>query len=245
MATVRRQKNKNTQEFSWVFLCTIGFIVMTWLIAIYLTFKSPNNESIFFDAVVALFTGVAFTGVLYSLNIQRQDLQLNREELKINREELSRTREEVKEQKEELRRQLFNQHFQYMLNSFSKKVDELSATYLTKEYLQDLKLLEMPERILLTEREFIDKFTPERLNAIKVFTDLLRYYDRQYDFNDKAHSASLYLVNLSITAQLASLIRVVNKLDLEHENFAYLQPQLKMAMIDAISLSQKYKIVQF
>ena len=245
MTTVRRKKNRNAQEFSWVFICTIGFIVMTWLIAISLTLKSPNNESIFFDAVVALFTGVAFTGVLYSLNIQRQDLQLNREELKINREELSRTREEVKEQKEELRSQLFNQHFQYMLSTFSKKVDDLSATYLTKEYLQDLKLLETPERILLTEHEFIDKFTPERLNAIKVFTDLLRYYDRQYDFNDKAHSASLYLVNLSITAQLASLIRVVNKLDLEHENFAYLQPQLKIAMIDAVSLSQKYKIVQF
>ena len=242
---MRRKKDKNKREFSWIFICTIGFIVMTWLIAIYLTFKSPNNESIFFDAVVALFTGVAFTGVLYSLNIQRQDLLLSREELKINREELSRTREEVKEQKEELRRQLFDQHFQYMLTTFSKKVDNLSENYDTSEYLKDIQFTENPDRVVLSEAEFIEKFTPERLNVIKVFTDLVLYYDRQYVFADKPHSSSLYLVILSITAQLASLLRVINKLDLEHENFAYLQPQLKLAMQNALTLAQKYKIVQF
>ena len=240
-----RKKRDQEQGFSWVFLATVSLIVMTWLIAIYLTLQSPNNESIFFDAVVALFTGVAFTGVIYSLHLQREDLQLNREELQINREELIRARQEIKEQKEETKRQLFEQHFQYMLVSFSNRADRLSESYLTDEYLTDLTLMNSAERILLTESAFIAKFTPERLNAIKVFNDLLYYYDQHYAFPDKQHSSSLYLITLSMTAELSSLLRVMNRLDLAHENFVYLQPPLKRAMQNAVTLAQKYQVVQF
>lgn len=242
---MRRKNREQRPPFNWLFVITIAFIVMTWLIAIYLTLKSPNNESIFFDAIVALFTGVAFTGVLYSLHLQREDLQLNREELAINREELGRTREEMREQKEEAKRQLFNQHFQMMLLTFSQKVDRLSEHYLTEEYLADLALTTRKERILLSEAQFIEKFTPERLNAIKVFNDLLYYYDQHYSFKDKEHSPALYLVTLSVTAELASLLRVINILKLEDENFAYLQPLLKKSMENAIFLAQKYSIVSF
>lgn len=243
-----RRKNRDKrekQEFSWIFTITISFIFMTWIIAIYLTLQSPNNESIFFDAVVALFTGVAFTGVIYSLHLQREDLQLNREELKINREEIARNREEIKEQKEELQRQLFDQHFQFMLLTFSKKVDLFSEAYLTDEYIADLNIISLPERVLLPEVQFIEKFTPDRLNAIKSFNDILSYYDQHYQFADKMHSAALYMITLSITAQLSSLIRIVNKLDLEHENFTYLQPNLKKAMQNVVTLAQKYQLVPF
>src|SRR5699024_2347242 len=145
---MRRKNRKDQREFSWLFAVTITFIFMTWIIAIYLTLQSPNNESIFFDAVVALFTGVAFTGVIYSLHLQLEDLQLNREELKINREEIAHNREELKAQKMEIQKQLFDQHFQFMLLSFSKKVDLFSENYSTQEYLADLMLLERSERFV-------------------------------------------------------------------------------------------------
>lgn len=242
---LRKKDKREKQEFSWIFVITISFIFMTWMIAIYLTLKSPNNESIFFDAVVALFTGVAFTGVIYSLHLQREDLQLNRDELKINREEIARNREEIKDQKEALQRQLFDQHFQFMLLTFSKKVDLFSEMYLTKEYIADLAIIALPNRILLPEAEFIAKFTPDRLNAIKSFNDILNYYDQHYQFSDKTHSASLYMITLSITAQLSSLIRILNRLDLEHENFVYLQPTLTKAMQNTLTLSQKYQLIPF
>lgn len=242
----RQKKDKNEQQkFSWVFVITISFIFMTWMIAIYLTLQSPNNESIFFDAVVALFTGVAFTGVIYSLHLQREDLQLNREELKINREEIAHNRAEIKEQKEALQRQLFDQHFQFMLITFSKKVDLFSEAYLTSEYLEDLHIMTLTEKIVLPEAEFIAKFTPDRLNAIKSLNDILNYYDQHYQFSDKTHSASLYMITLEITAQLSSLIRIINKLDLEHEHFTYLQPTLKKAMQNLLTLTQKYQLVPF
>lgn len=241
----KRKETKEKREFSWVFVITISFIFMTWMIAIFLTLKSPNNESIFFDAVVALFTGVAFTGVIYSLHLQRADLQLNRQELKINSEEIAHNRAELKEQKEALQRQLFDQHFQFMLLTLSKKVDLISDDYRTDEYLADLNILSLPHQIVMPEAEFIIKFTPDRLNAIKSFNDILNYYDQHYQFSDKGNSASLYMVTLAITAQLSSLIRVTNKLDLEHENFTYLQPTLKRAMQNVLILSQKYRLVPF
>lgn len=242
---LRKRDKREQREFSWIFVITISFIFMTWMIAIYLTLQSPNNESIFFDAIVALFTGVAFTGVIYSLHLQREDLQLNREELKINREEIARNREEIKGQREELQRQLFDQHFQFMLLTFSKKVDLFSETYLTEEYVTDLNIISLSERIVLSEAQFITKFTPDRLNAIKSFNDILSYYDQHYQFSDKTHSASLYMMTLAITAQLSSLVRVMNKLDLEHENFTYLQPTLKKAMQNVLTLTQKYQLVPF
>ncbi|GGZ94675.1 hypothetical protein DC083_06660 [Ignatzschineria ureiclastica] len=234
---MRNSPKKQRREFSWMFAVTIAFIMMTWLIAIYLTLQSPDNESIFFDAIVALFTGVAFTGVIYSLHLQREDLQLNREELKINREEMVRTRTE-------LERQLFMQHFQFMLEIFAEKITALSQNYGTEEYLQDLKLSAHAKPIYLTEQEFIAKFTPERLNVIKTFHDLILYYDTHYPFTDKQESSALYLLQLEISAQLASLLRVIHHLDLEHEHFDYLQPLLKTAMQNAITLAQKYRLIE-
>ena len=244
---MRRQKKdkKEQREFSWLFVVTISFIFMTWMIAIYLTLQSPDNESIFFDAIVALFTGVAFTGVIYSLHLQREDLQLNREELKINREEIARNRQELKSQKEAIQKQLFDQHFQFMLLTFSNKVDLFSEDYSTTEYLSDLNITSLSQKIVLPEAEFIAKFTPDRLNAIKGFNDILSYYDQHYQFADKEDSASLYMITLEITAQLSSLISIINKLDLEHEHFTYLQPTLKKAMQNVLTLTQKYQLIPF
>lgn len=242
---IKKIDNKEQQQFSWTFAITIGFIFITWIVAIYLTFKSPDNESIFFDAVVALFTGVAFTGVIYSLHLQREDLQLNREELQINRGEIARAHQELKEQNASLEKQTFEQHFQFMLLTFSKKIDLLSENYSTNEYLEDLKIIELQERIVLSEADFIMKFTPERLNSIKAFSDLLSYYDLHYKFSDKTHSTALYITKLSITEQLSSLMKVVNKLSLEHENFTYLQPSIKEAMKNGLFLAQKYQLIHF
>ncbi len=240
-----RKKTEDRKQFSWLFLITIAFIVMTWLIAIYLTLQSPNNESIFFDAVVALFTGVAFTGVIYSLHLQREDLQLNREELKLNREETNRQRQELQAQKVAMEQQTFSQHFHFMLTALNEKLNDLTLNYSTEEYLNDLKVIEREDFLILSESQFIEKFGPERLNTIKVFNDLLFYYDQHYQFDDKMTSTSLYLLTLTVTAQFSSLMRFVSKLALEHENFVYLQPQLKNAMMSATALAKKYNVIQF
>lgn len=44
-----------------------------------------------FGGVNALFTGLAFAGVIYTILLQRRELELQREELRLNRAELSRS----------------------------------------------------------------------------------------------------------------------------------------------------------
>ena len=48
-----------------------------------------------FGAVNALFSGLAFAGILFTLHFQRQELSVQREELSAQREELKLTREEL------------------------------------------------------------------------------------------------------------------------------------------------------
>lgn len=44
-----------------------------------------------FGAVNALFSGLAFAGIIYTIFLQKEELALQREELKANREELARS----------------------------------------------------------------------------------------------------------------------------------------------------------
>ena len=48
-----------------------------------------------FGGVNALFSGLAFAGILFALHLQRQELVVQREELRAQREELRLTREEL------------------------------------------------------------------------------------------------------------------------------------------------------
>jgi hypothetical protein len=53
-----------------------------------------------FGSVNALFSGLAFAGVIYAIFLQRQELALQREELKLQREEMVASREEFAAQAE-------------------------------------------------------------------------------------------------------------------------------------------------
>jgi len=52
-----------------------------------------------FGAVNALFSGLAFAGLIYTIILQRRDLKLQRNDLRLQREELALTRKEMEEQR--------------------------------------------------------------------------------------------------------------------------------------------------
>lgn len=56
-----------------------------------------------FGGVNALFTGLAFAGVIYTILLQRRELELQREELRLNRVELSRSAQAQADQVEMLK----------------------------------------------------------------------------------------------------------------------------------------------
>ena len=51
-----------------------------------------------FGAISALFGGLAFAGLIYTIYLQRNELQLQREELKLQREEMAKSREQLSKQ---------------------------------------------------------------------------------------------------------------------------------------------------
>ena len=88
-----------------------------------------------FGAVNALFSGLAFAGLIYTIILQRQDLKLQRRDLRLQREELALTRKEMEEQtaefekqNETLRIQRFENTFFNMLSQFQDVVNNLSVT---------------------------------------------------------------------------------------------------------------------
>lgn len=88
-----------------------------------------------FGAVNALFSGLAFTGLIYTIILQRRDLTLQRRDLKLQRQELALTRKEMEEQtaefekqNETLKIQRFENTFFNMLSQFQEVVNNLKVS---------------------------------------------------------------------------------------------------------------------
>lgn len=97
-----------------------------------------------FGAVNALFSGLAFAGLIYTIILQRRDLELQRHDLAIQRQELQLTRKEMEEQtaefekqNETLKIQRFENTFFNMLSQFQEVVNSLYVKY--KRNSEDLE----------------------------------------------------------------------------------------------------------
>lgn len=121
----------------WVML---GGVLCLFLLNLSLIFFIPdeNIRGTFgdqFGAVNALFSGLAFTGLIYTIILQRRDLALQRDDLRLQREELAQTRHEMEEQtiefekqNESLRIQRFENTYFNMLSLFQEVVNNLTVT---------------------------------------------------------------------------------------------------------------------
>ena len=94
-----------------------------------------------FGAVNALFSGLAFAGLIYTIILQRHDLKLQRRDLHYQRRELELTRKEMEEQtaefekqNETLKIQRFENLFYSMLNLQQQIVDGLRYDYYEDEH---------------------------------------------------------------------------------------------------------------
>ena len=122
----------------WIMLGGVGLL---FLLNFSMVFFIPdgNTRGTFgdqFGAVNALFSGLAFAGLIYTIVLQRRDLELQRDDLKLQREELILNRKEMEEQtaefekqNETLRIQRFEHTFFNMLSQFQEVVKSLSVTY--------------------------------------------------------------------------------------------------------------------
>jgi hypothetical protein len=114
----------------WVML---GGVVILFLLNMSLIWvvDNPDWRGTFgdqFGAVNALFSGLAFAGLIYTIILQRRDLQLQREDIALTRKEMADQTAEFEKQNETLRIQRFENTFFNMLSQFQEVVNNLSVT---------------------------------------------------------------------------------------------------------------------
>ena len=115
----KQEGNKhNRLVMAAMFLLVVVLWFSSWLIITHYI-KGPTNQGTFgdtFGAINALFSGLAFAGLIATLLYQKEELKLQREELQQTREELKGQREEFEEQNKTLKRQRFENTFFNMLS---------------------------------------------------------------------------------------------------------------------------------
>lgn len=128
-----------------------GGVIILFLLNFSMVFFVPgeNTRGTFgdqFGAVNALFSGLAFAGLIYTIVLQRRDLELQRHDLKLQRDELALTRQEMEEQtaefekqNETLRIQRFENTFFNMLSQFQEVVNNLTVMVTTSSGIYESK----------------------------------------------------------------------------------------------------------
>ena len=104
----------------WWFLVFPGVIVI-WLFLgnlLPLILPPPDKYKQMFEAINALFAGLAFAGIIFAIQLQRSDLKLQRHELELTREELHGQKDQLEGQKVQLKLQNDTMTLQTFENTF-------------------------------------------------------------------------------------------------------------------------------
>lgn len=105
----------------------IAFVVLTWLGLGYYasTLKNPGTFGDMFGAVNALFSGLAFAGLIFTIWQQRIELRLQRQALKATQHELAGQKAQMEAQNRTLRRQNFENTFFQLLRLHNDIVNSI------------------------------------------------------------------------------------------------------------------------
>lgn len=123
-----------------VFVLTL-FIISWWIIRCHYAdvtdfYTARGTFGDQFGAVNALFSALAFAGLIYTIILQMNELRYQREELIDNRNEMVRQTREFKQQNAALKKQTFENTFFNMLSLQQQIVNELSITEQQKIWLK-------------------------------------------------------------------------------------------------------------
>jgi len=200
-------------------ITSVLLIYITAEIAIYFGFKDWTERGTFgdsFGAINALFSGLAFSGLIFTIYLQREELGLQREELKMTREELKGQKEEFHIQNETLKIQRFeNTFFQLLalhhqivnginfIDKFNKKTTITQPE--TPDILHGLPLFvkekkeekkEESERIINGRAVFELRYN-EIINTLELTKDMNEINELYFDcYSDFQNDAGHYFRNL-------------------------------------------------
>lgn len=213
MKVKSKKNNKATEYRVLIWLTIIIFLVcLTYGLLLY----NNENRGTFgdmFGALSALFSGLAFAGIIYTIQLQRI-------ELKLQRKELRQTREEFKIQNETLKYQRFENTFFNLLTHHNKIIESLY-------YLESSQRVEKHDvfrhayNILKGKTIYVNiqlrkeyglkqSQSLDDLNQIQVENLIIEATKKAFD--DASHNLHLYFQSLS------QILKFVDKSDILKED---------------------------
>lgn len=123
----RNNLGSKDTSFAVVAVTAVIIVVGLWIATIYIFGGWKNDDkSAFgemFGSVNALFSGLALTGIILTILLQRKELSLQRQELKYTREELARTAKAQENSEKALNRQAENLKISAKLSALNTLVN--------------------------------------------------------------------------------------------------------------------------
>lgn len=134
-------KIENTNYLPLILLSVgvVGLFALSWW-WLSVAINDPEKQGQFgdqFGAVNALFSGLAFAGLIFTIILQKKELELQREELSDTRKELKGQKEQLEVQNKTLKIQRFESTFFHMMELQQQIVNELSTNQ-TEEIRKDM-----------------------------------------------------------------------------------------------------------
>jgi len=120
---------KETKSKSGLLTLMILIVVVIWILSSFLIIFGLDNWSDrgtfgdLFGAVNALFSGLAFAGLIYTIVLQKQDLELQRKEIALNRTELKKTSKAQQHSEKALIEQVEQMKIASKLNALKTLID--------------------------------------------------------------------------------------------------------------------------
>jgi len=147
-------KSENDIKWKIPILVAVGVIAL-WVISGVILYKHEDRGSYgdMFGAVNALFSGLAFVGVIFAILLQKSELSLQRKELELTRKELSGQKDEMELQNRTLLKQSFENTFFQLLS-------------LQQEILNSIDLVNHKQQNLVTSGRDCIKVFYERFQKL-------------------------------------------------------------------------------
>jgi hypothetical protein len=165
---MKKEEKKESKYTLGLFIWIICGVFAAWLVYAFLLYKLSGDWSHrgafgdMFGAINALFSGLAFAGIIFTILLQREELKLQREELKLTRTELTRTASAQEASQKELSKQAETLQITAQINAINTLIgvyqERLKARQSTPESREQLSL--NIERLELRLLESLDKENP-------------------------------------------------------------------------------------
>ena len=124
-----KNKKKNSNNHRYTLWILVILVILVWVLSgIIIYYISPNwsergTIGDMFGAVNALFSGLAFVGLIYTILMQREEIQMNRQEIEMNTKELKKAATAQVQSQIALKEQVVQTHLTAKINAMSTVIN--------------------------------------------------------------------------------------------------------------------------